>query len=150
MIESIPKIGYQYKSQGNIKVQVDSQRDPNMPLYKDGRLEIYENFTIKVNGNETILDPLEYKLLTTFVSRPNQFLDKSELLEKVWGNYKGSEGSLRSYIMKLRKMVEPDPKNPRVIIRDINRIKNDTNQRYSFQSQGEIQINVYAPIPNNI
>jgi len=139
-IETIPNEGFQYNPQGEMKVQPDPQHDPSKPLYQDGYMGIYDNFNVKINGNQTKLGHLEYRLLTTLASSPDKVWGRAELLEKVWGIDKGTEGSLKAYIMKLRKIIEKDRKNPNVIM-------NHERVGYSFQSQGGMRINDYAPKP---
>ena len=142
LIRSFVTEGYKYVSQGKIKVQADPERDFYKPLYQDDYLVIFGNHTIRANGHEIKLSVKEYKLLKTLVSRPNETWKNAELIKELWGVGQGSEDSLKAYIKLLRKKVEQNPKAPGVII-------NHHGQGYSFNSQGNVYVNVYAPIPTS-
>ena len=60
--------------------------------------------------------PRECKLLRLFASREGEALDRSLILEQVWGvRYEGTTRTLDQHIAGLRKKVEKDPANPRHI-----------------------------------
>jgi two-component system KDP operon response regulator KdpE len=69
-------------------------------------------------GEEEIkLTPIEYSLLYSLGSNAGRVMLHSELLSRVWGpEYKDEVEYLRAYIRHLRKKIEPDPSNPRLIL----------------------------------
>jgi two-component system KDP operon response regulator KdpE len=70
-----------------------------------------------VSGREIYLTPTEYNLLHELATHPNQVLFHEHLLSKVWGpEYRDDVDYLRSYIHYLRKKIEIDSANPRIII----------------------------------
>ncbi|KIG15921.1 Two-component response regulator [Enhygromyxa salina] len=69
-------------------------------------------------GDEEIkLTALEYDLLRYFADNPGRVLDRQELQEKVWklDNYPNSR-MVDNFILRLRKHLEPDPKEPRYFV----------------------------------
>lgn len=67
---------------------------------------------------EIHLTPTEYKLLLELAKHPNRTLLHEQLLSAVWGVEKMDDlDYLRAYIHYLRRKLEPDPANPRLIIR---------------------------------
>jgi two-component system KDP operon response regulator KdpE len=72
---------------------------------------------VMVGGREIYLTPTEYNLLHELAVHPNQVLFHDYLLTKVWGaEYRDDLDYLRSYIHYLRKKLEADPANPKIII----------------------------------
>jgi two-component system KDP operon response regulator KdpE len=84
---------------------------------------VYENLEINfakrrvtVDGNEVTLTPTEYSLLQHLAVNSDKVLTHSMLLQSVWGNeYSSEKEYLRVFVGRLRRKLEPDPKNPRFI-----------------------------------
>jgi PAS domain S-box-containing protein len=71
----------------------------------------------KYGGKDTSLTIIEGQILHTLMKHPGQVVTHSHLAEAVWGeDYDGATVSLRSHIRRLRRKLEPDPSNPRLII----------------------------------
>ncbi|MBW4659817.1 MAG: response regulator transcription factor [Drouetiella hepatica Uher 2000/2452] len=59
------------------------------------------------------LTTLEFDLLTTFMSYPGRVWNRTQLIEKLWGNdFFGDERVVDTHVARLRKKIEPDPANP--------------------------------------
>ncbi len=59
------------------------------------------------------LTPLEFDLLATFMSYPGRVWNRTQLIEKLWGNeFFGDERVVDAHIARLRKKIEPDPSAP--------------------------------------
>ncbi len=72
---------------------------------------------VMIDKREINLTPTEYNLLHELAVHPNQVLLHENLLTKVWGaEYRDDLDYLRSYIHYLRKKLELDPANPKIII----------------------------------
>ncbi len=70
-----------------------------------------------IEGREIYLTPTEYNLLYELATHPNQVLFHDYLLTKVWGSeYRDDVDYLRSYVHYLRKKLEVNPSNPKLII----------------------------------
>lgn len=62
------------------------------------------------------LTPLEFDLLSTFMSYPGRVWNRTQLIEKLWGNdFFGDERVVDTHVARLRKKVEPDPSAPTFI-----------------------------------
>jgi DNA-binding response OmpR family regulator len=87
-----------------------SGRDDEPQAYADRYLEIdYLQRRVVVGDREAHLTPLEFRLLTTFVSNARQVLSRDQLLELVWGNTYGVGGEqVKLYVGYLRRKLEPD------------------------------------------
>lgn len=70
-----------------------------------------------MGGTSFDLSPREMKLLRVFAAHPGEALNRDELLNQVWGmNYYGTTRTLDQHIAQLRKKIEPDREQPRVIV----------------------------------
>ena len=66
-----------------------------------------------VRDTEVKLTPIEYKLLTTFVSHAGKVLTHRFLLKEVWGPHQVQETHyLRVFMAGLRRKLEADPAQP--------------------------------------
>jgi len=73
---------------------------------------------VTINQQSVHLSPTEYKLLHELAHNCNRVLLHEHLLTAVWGSeYRSDFEYLRSYIHLLRRKLEPDPSNPKYIIR---------------------------------
>lgn len=62
------------------------------------------------------LTTLEFNLLSTFLSYPGRVWQRSQLIEKLWGDdFFGDERVVDTHVARLRKKIEPDPANPSFI-----------------------------------
>jgi len=78
--------------------------EKSQPVYDDGQLQIdFENFTVRLRGNEIKLTRKEFELLTALARRPGRVLTHDYLLETVWGlNYYGESRTLNVHVQRLR------------------------------------------------
>lgn len=66
-------------------------------------------------SEEQVLDltTLEFNLLATFVSQPGRVWNRTQLIDKLWGDdFFGDERVVDTHVARLRKKIEPDPTNP--------------------------------------
>jgi DNA-binding response OmpR family regulator len=71
---------------------------------------------VTVKGKEITLTPTEYALLQQLAVNSDKVLTHSMLLHSVWGTeYSSEKEYLRVFVGRLRRKLEPDPKNPRYI-----------------------------------
>jgi two-component system KDP operon response regulator KdpE len=72
--------------------------------------------TVLRGGIEVRLSPTEYQLLAELARHPNQVLGFRVLLQRVWGpSYADERNYLRTFVQRLRRKLEVDPGNPRII-----------------------------------
>jgi two-component system KDP operon response regulator KdpE len=65
-------------------------------------------------GHEVRLTPTEWQLVEVFVRNRGKLVPQNQLLEAVWGRQpRDQTGSLREYVARLRRKLEPEPSRPR-------------------------------------
>jgi len=81
--------------------------------------ELTINFATRevfLSDKQVKLTPIEYHLLSELVRNEGRVLTHNSLLEKVWGSeYVNDTGFTKRYIYRLRKKLNDDPGNPRMI-----------------------------------
>ena len=77
----------------------------------------FTKFETTKNGKNIDLTPLEYKVLQYFIQKPDQVISRDELIENVW-KYEAqiTTRTIDNHILKLRKLVETDPRKPKHFI----------------------------------
>lgn len=76
-----------------------------------------KNYRLRKNGQEINLTPREMKLLEFLISNPNQVHSRNDLLNAAWGiDYFGTTRTLDQHIAQLRKKLEADPAEPKIIL----------------------------------
>ena len=95
----------------------DAAAAPGPTTFTCDGLEInFAKRRVTVKGNEITLTPTEYSLLLQLATNSDKVLTHSMLLHSVWGNeYSSEKEYLRVFVGRLRRKLEPDPKNPRYI-----------------------------------
>ncbi|PAE31398.1 response regulator transcription factor [Bacillus sp. 7884-1] len=74
---------------------------------------------VTVKGQDVILTPIEYKLLTNMALNPGRVYSRMDLLEKIQDEgmyYEGYERSVDTHIKNLRKKIELDSRQPLLIL----------------------------------
>ena len=70
-----------------------------------------------LSGKQVKLTPLEYDLLSELVRNEGRVLTHRSLIDKVWGpEYVTDFSFTKRYIHRLRKKLNDDPENPRMIL----------------------------------
>ena len=79
-----------------------------------GELEIHhEQRWVLMAGREVELNHGEYAMLYCMASSPGQVFSKAQLYEAAWGEaYLHGTKSVENIIWRLRRKLEPDPRNP--------------------------------------
>lgn len=73
--------------------------------------------TLLKNGKDIELTQVEFQMIEYFFNNPDTALDRTDILEKVWGsNYFGEEKTVDVNIRRLRMKVEDDPSQPRHLL----------------------------------
>jgi len=72
---------------------------------------------LKKNGQVVHLTELEFRLLSLLIQHRGRILTHTQILREIWGPRQEQELQyLRMYIASLRKKIEADPANPKIII----------------------------------
>jgi len=77
------------------------------------------------------LTPKAFDVLLFLVQNPNRLITKEELLQAVWGDTFVEEGNLTQYISHLRKALDDNPEDTRLIV---------TIARKGYQFTGEVTV----------
>lgn len=73
--------------------------------------------TLLKNGKDIELTQVEFQMIEYFFNNPDTALDRTDILEKVWGsNYFGEGKIVDVNIRRLRMKVEDDPSQPRHLL----------------------------------
>lgn len=73
--------------------------------------------TLRKNGVNIELTQVEFQMVECFFQNPNVALDRTDILNKVWGdNYYGEEKIVDVNIRRLRKKIEDDPSDPKHLV----------------------------------
>ena len=101
------------------------QRRARMDLGGDRSASVFENGPLRVDyaagcayldGEELHLTPIEYKLLVLMCKNVGKVLTHTYLTHEIWGTSWDSDiASLRVFMATLRKKIERDPSQPKLI-----------------------------------
>ena len=96
------------------RAEVVSVAAPVSSMLRIGELEIHhEHRRVLVAGREVRLNHGEYAMLYCMASSPGQVFSKAQLYAAAWGEeYLHGTNSVENIIWRLRKKLEPDPRNP--------------------------------------
>ena len=73
--------------------------------------------TLLKNGRNIELTQVEFQMIEYFFNNPDVALDRTDILNKVWGtNYFGEEKIVDVNIRRLRMKVEDDPSSPKRLV----------------------------------
>jgi two-component system KDP operon response regulator KdpE len=94
-----------------------STQGPSGPM-KLGSVEIdFDTRRVTSRGRHVRLTPKEFELLRYLVTHPNKVLSHRELLQAVWGpDYGDQVDYLRVFVNQIRKKIEIDPGNPKLLV----------------------------------
>jgi len=80
---------------------------------------------------EVRLTPTEWRLLEALIRHPGKLVSRQQLISEVWGPaYADDTSSLRLYLNRLRRKLEPDPSRPRHLV-------TEPGLGYRFQPRAE-------------
>ena len=87
-------------------------------LFQFGHVTVdFTAFQLNVNGESRDLTKTELELLRYFVENEGVVLSRALILRDVWGQRQGiTSRSIDNFVLRLRKMIEPDPGSPRHIL----------------------------------
>ncbi len=91
--------------------------EPGEPTLSVGPLTVdFTKREVTVRGAEVHLTPIEYRLLTLLMKHRGKVLTHRQILKEVWGPpYANQTHYLRVYMAQLRRKIEPDPAQPKLV-----------------------------------
>jgi two-component system alkaline phosphatase synthesis response regulator PhoP len=87
-------------------------------MFQSGGLEVdFRQYVCHKNGKEVSLTVHEFNLLKYLIRKSGQVINRDELLDEVWGrDVFVTPHTIDTHIANLRKKIENDPSDPRLII----------------------------------
>ena len=109
-VKSLLRRYYVYKG-------ADNNKEEENIIYINGIEINLENKEVKKNGEEIILTDLEYKIILLMAQNRNKIFSAENLYESIWEEpyYYGANNTIMVHIRKLRKKIEEDSQNPKII-----------------------------------
>jgi two-component system, OmpR family, KDP operon response regulator KdpE len=91
------------------------------PVVRCGRLAIdLAARAVTIAGERIVLSPKEYRLLQVLAQHAGNVVTHNILLKEVWGaRHLHNAHYLRILVRKLRRKIEEDPKQPRILISEL-------------------------------
>jgi two-component system KDP operon response regulator KdpE len=101
-----------------LRVVLRRTRGPAPPSLQAGDVTIdLERRLVFRGGEEVHLTPTEMSLLLVLAAESGKVLTHRQILERVWGGYAAENApQLRVYVNYLRRKLEADPAQPRLIV----------------------------------
>jgi DNA-binding response OmpR family regulator len=98
------------------RVELSERQEPG-PIFQAGDLLVdFSQQRVFSCGQEVELTPTEYRLLHELVKQSGRVLLPEHLLKEIWGiGYEGENHLVWQAIHRLRRKIEPEPKNPQYI-----------------------------------
>jgi DNA-binding response OmpR family regulator len=87
-------------------------------IYRFGDAEVdFTRCELRQGGRTVEVTPIEFKLLGTFIRHRGQTLNRTTLLDQVWGRETFvTDRVVDTHITNLRKKIEPKPSEPRFLV----------------------------------
>jgi two-component system KDP operon response regulator KdpE len=87
-------------------------------IFRNGTLEVnFPKREILVSGKEIKLTPTEYSLLCLLAKHAGKVVTHGQIIREIWGSQvHPDESYLRVYMLQIRRKIEDDPSNPKIIV----------------------------------
>jgi DNA-binding response OmpR family regulator len=94
----------------------DLRRSDNRQPELSFRLDAARRSLVLPEGKAVPLTSLEARLVELFLGNPGIVLDSGAIIRRVWDEYSvGDNVLLKNLIYRIRRKIEPDPREPRYI-----------------------------------
>jgi two-component system, OmpR family, alkaline phosphatase synthesis response regulator PhoP len=86
------------------------------PLRLGDALVDFKTYSVRTTAGETKLSTKETLILRTLAERAGEVVSRSEILDRVWGyDAFPTTRTIDNFIVRLRRILEPDPAQPRYL-----------------------------------
>ncbi len=76
----------------------------------------FRKFSARIDGRDVALSQKETMILKCLAEKPGEVVSRAEILERVWGyDAFPTERTIDNFVVRLRRLLEPDPQAPRYI-----------------------------------
>lgn len=110
-------------SMGELLARIRAALRHSIPESSDGiftTADITVDFSKRIvtrDGEEIRLTPTEYSLLKLLARNAGRVITHNQIIDELWGvNSQPDTSYLRVYMLQLRKKLEKDPANPKILI----------------------------------
>lgn len=100
------------------KYKLDSSAaEENGDMLTVGELKLdTKKFILYKNGEEIMLTPTEFKILSLFMEKPGMVFTKAQIYQRINGDfYETDDNTMMVHISKLREKIGDDGKNPKYL-----------------------------------
>jgi DNA-binding response OmpR family regulator len=100
------------------RVLMSKTKVEQSPVIESGPFQLnLKSRTVSKNGKPIDLTQVEYQILEYFMNNKNTALDRTSILNHIWGeSYVGDEKIVDVNIRRIRMKIEDEPSNPQYII----------------------------------
>ena len=101
-----------------IKARLRPLKEVLNPIVKIGPIELDTlSHEVRKGDKKIALTPLEFKLLVTLATHPNEVFSREMLLEQVWEyTYKADTRLVNVHVQRLRSKIEDDQEDPKLVL----------------------------------
>jgi two-component system alkaline phosphatase synthesis response regulator PhoP len=76
----------------------------------------FKRYSASIDGRDVVLSQKETMILRCLAEKPGEVVSRAEILDRVWGyDAFPTERTIDNFIVRLRRVFEPDPQSPRYI-----------------------------------
>jgi two-component system, OmpR family, KDP operon response regulator KdpE len=92
--------------------------DAEQGVFTSGTLQLdFIHRSVQLSGKEIKLTPTEYSLLCLLAKHAGKVVTYSQIIREIWGSQmQPDESYLRVYMLQLRRKIEDDPANPKLLM----------------------------------
>lgn len=98
----------------------EQSKTPTLPArfeFGDGIVADFDQFELTVGDTTHTLTTMEMQLLKYFIEQERRVLSRDQIMENVWEDTAAfSTRSIDNFVMRLRRLIEPLPSEPRHIL----------------------------------
>ncbi|MGB1252382.1 MAG: response regulator transcription factor [Candidatus Promineifilaceae bacterium] len=86
------------------------------PTMRVGDFELLtQQHRILLNGQPLSLSQQQYEILAIFIRHPNQVMTREQIIQAAMADFDGFDRAIDTHIRRIRRQVEPNPRQPRYI-----------------------------------
>ncbi len=90
---------------------------PGGTVRVEGVVVDLDGYTVRRGEKETPLTPKERDILALLACSPDRAFSRDEIIDRVWGDeYSPTPKTVDNFILKLRALIEEDPREPRHLL----------------------------------
>lgn len=105
------------RRRGKSSTDVEVQKVPEVFSFGNGITANFNRFELRIRDETHTLTTMEMQLLRYFVEHEDRVLSRRQIMNDVWSESAAlSSRSIDNFVMRLRRLIEPDAQSPRHIL----------------------------------